>query len=258
MYAYVRRCAGEDVSGSDSELPVSQAMAAKIRERMAFRRMSRQRLADEAKISLSTLEKALNGSRSFTLATVVRLEQALGVALRPPANEGEEPAQAPDDLGAYSQASVKWLEGDYLTLRPSFGAKDSIYAYLTTIGWCAEGSRLTFQESERIDAAFSQKGVVSVPNKSGHIYLQTNEDGQMRLAILGRPLINGSMYGVLTTLLASTGTQLQPVSVPLALVPVKGDVPVFGRIDPGAPCYPQYRDHLKRATADGFARLIGI
>ena len=32
-----------------------------------------------ARISISTLEKALNGNRGFTLATIVRLEQALGV-----------------------------------------------------------------------------------------------------------------------------------------------------------------------------------
>jgi len=232
-------------------------MATKIRERMAFRRMSRQRLADEAKISLSTLEKALNGSRSFTLATIVRLEQALGITLRQ-ANESEELAQAPAHLGAYSPASVKWLEGDYLTLRPSFGAKDSVYAYLTAIGWSAEDCCLTFRESKRLDAAFAQKGDVSVPNKSGHIYLQTNDDGQMRLAILGRPVISGSMYGVLTTLLAGAGTQLQPVSVPLALVPVRGESVTFGRIDPGAPCYRQYRGHLEHAVADGFVRLIGV
>lgn len=241
-----------------SELLVSQAMAAKIRERMAFCRISRQRLADEAKISLSTLEKALNGSRSFTLATIVRLEQALGIALRTPVVEGEDLAQAPAQLGAYSPASVKWLEGDYLTLRPSFGAKDSVYAYRTTIGWSAEDCCLTFRESERLDAAFAQKGVVSVPNKSGHVYLQTNEDGQIRLAILGRPMIDGPMYGVLTTLLAGAGTQLQPVSVPLALVPLRGETATFGRIDPGAPRHRQYRGHLEHAIADGFVRFIGV
>ena len=63
-----------------SELSVesSESVALVVREELARRRLSRQWLADEAKVSLSTLEKALSGRRPFTLATVVRLEDALG------------------------------------------------------------------------------------------------------------------------------------------------------------------------------------
>jgi hypothetical protein len=96
----------------------------------------------------------------------------------------------------------------------------AIYAYRTVITWDGENHCLAFQESERQDASFSQKGVVSLPNKSGHVYLHTNDDGQMRLALLGRPTISGEMYGLLTTLQAGPGSQLVPVSVPLALVPM--------------------------------------
>ena len=233
-----------------------RVLAAKIREQLAHRRMSRQRLADDARISLSTLEKVLNGSRPFTLATIVRLEQALSTSLRSQA-EKEDAAQAPEHLGAYSPASVKWLEGDYLTLRPSFGMAGAIYAYRITIAWSGEVGCLVFSESGRVDAAYAQKGVVSVPNKSGHIYLQTSEDGQFRLAILGRPVISGEMYGVLTTLQAGSGTQLQPVSVALAMVPWKGE-PALGRIEPGAPSYDFCRKQLERVTQDGFGKLLTL
>jgi len=54
----------------------SDAVALKVREELARRRLSRQWLADEARISISTLEKALAGRRRFTLGTVVRLEDA--------------------------------------------------------------------------------------------------------------------------------------------------------------------------------------
>ena len=57
-------------------------IAAAIREELARRRISRQFLADEARISISTLEKALSGRRAFTLATTIRLEEALGIRLR--------------------------------------------------------------------------------------------------------------------------------------------------------------------------------
>ena len=60
----------------------SESVALVVREQLARRRLSRQWLADEAKVSLSTLEKALAGRRPFTLATVVRLEDALGMSLR--------------------------------------------------------------------------------------------------------------------------------------------------------------------------------
>ena len=83
---------------TDTQLTEEQSrkVAAAIREELARRRISRQHLAEQAKLSLSTLEKALGGRRPFTLATTVRIEQALGVSLRKadapaPAHGAEEP-----------------------------------------------------------------------------------------------------------------------------------------------------------------------
>ena len=235
-----------------------QAIAARVREELARRRMSRQQLAIIARVSLSTLEKALNGSRPFTLATVVRLETALDVTLRTP-EVRPAPAQAHSavDLGAYTRDAVKWLEGDYLTLRPSLEIHDAIFAYRTAIAWDVSAGCLVFRESERQDAPFTQKGVVSVPNKSGHIYLHTNDDGQFRLAILGRPLIGGEMYGLLATLQSGSGTQLVPVSAPFALIPFGTDGRNLGRITPADGAYEEYRAHLARVIEGGFARLLG-
>jgi transcriptional regulator with XRE-family HTH domain len=66
----------------DIEVEGGEAIALRVREELGRRRLSRQWLADESRVSLSTLEKALSGRRPFTLATVVRLEDALGVSLR--------------------------------------------------------------------------------------------------------------------------------------------------------------------------------
>src|SRR5881394_827548 len=79
----------------------SRQIAALIREELARRRISRQQLADQAKLSISTLEKALGGRRPFTLATTVRLEEALGVSLRKGPDNTASPANgeiAPDSL----------------------------------------------------------------------------------------------------------------------------------------------------------------
>ena len=107
------------MSTPDKQLSAEQSrqIADTIREEIARRRISRQSLAELAKLSLSTLEKVLGGRRPFTLATTVRLEQALGVSLRK-ASDAPVPAAsngngdiAPDGLGAYSRRAVAWIEG---------------------------------------------------------------------------------------------------------------------------------------------------
>lgn len=241
---------------SDEE---NRSVAAIIREELARRRITRQLLADEAKISISTLEKALAGRRRFTLATTIRLEEALGVPLRKP--DAGVPAAlhgvAPDELGYYARPAVSWIEGSYLTLRPSFGDLTAVYAYLTEIHWNDELSCLVFRESERVDAAFTQHGTVSIPNQSGHIYLVTNRHGQHRLIIVARPSISGEMHGILATLHAGRGAQLIPAASPIVLVPARNLSDLrFGRVAIGHPCHQRYRDYLARTLEEPFALFL--
>jgi transcriptional regulator with XRE-family HTH domain len=241
---------------ADLSFELSQAIAGRVREELARRRLSRQALADLAKISISTLEKALAGSRPFTLATTIRLEEALGAPLRAPPRSASQ-GLAPEALGAYSHPAVAWLEGDYVTLRPSFEDPEAVYAYRTEIAWDDTSSSLVFREASRLDAEFTQRGVVSVSHQSGHIYLVTNEQGQFRLVILGRPAIGGEMCGMLTTLQAGQGSHLTPAAAPIAFIPLRRVAdPVFGRIPAGAANYDTYRASLARVTDKGFARFF--
>jgi transcriptional regulator with XRE-family HTH domain len=248
----------------DKQLSAEQSrqVAETIREEIARRRISRQSLAEQAKLSLSTLEKVLGGRRPFTLATTVRLEQALGVSLRkaqdsPPAAVPVNGDVSPDGLGAYSRRSVEWLEGVYVTVRPSFGDKDAIYAYRTEIAWDAAVSSLVFREGEREDAAYTQFGEVAVPNQSGHIYLVTNRHGQHRLIMASLPRKTGEMYGIITTLLAGRGSLLTPIAAPIALLPIKAILsPAFGRVSPGDAGYAIYREHLRRIADEPFALFL--
>jgi transcriptional regulator with XRE-family HTH domain len=238
---------------ADLSIEVSQAIAARVREELARRRLSRQALADLAKISISTLEKALAGRRPFTLATTIRLEEALGAALRSPVR-ATPAGLAPETLGAYARPAVAWLEGEYLTLRPSFEAPGAVYAYRTEMAWDDAASCLVFREAARQDADFTQSGQVSLSNQSGHIYLVTNVQGQFRLITLGRPAIGGEMYGLLATLQAGHGSHLTPAAAPIAFIPMRrAPDPAFGRITPAAPHYDAYRTTLGRVTDKGFA-----
>lgn len=247
----------------EGELPGSEnaEIAASLREELARRRISRQALADMARISLSTLEKALSGSRPFSLATVVRIEDVLGASLRSkPASVTQSAGAllAPAHMGSYSRPAVRWIESSYLTLRPAFSEPGSIYAYLTEIFWDEAGGHLGFAESERADSTFTQTGFVSMPNLSGHTYLVTSEEGQYRFVMLGRGTRERRMYGLLSTLQAGSGSQLLPVACPIALVPLEQiESPRFGVLTPNAEDYANYRQILDHAISNDFCRWHG-
>lgn len=235
----------------------NEAVAFRLREEIARRRISRQGLAETARLSISTLEKALSGRRPFTLATIVRLEEALGSSLRDiPQADPAIPALAPPELGSYARPAVQWIEGEYLTLRASFGEDGAVYAYRTEIRWSNARGHLVFAESERQDACFEQAGFVSMPHLSGHIYLVTSEAGQYRMMMLGRATRDQRMFGLLTTLQVGHGSQLVPVSSPIAFVPLD-QVPdaQFGLVTATDALAETYREILDTALGQDFCRI---
>lgn len=239
------------------EVEGSERIVLQVREELARRRLSRQWLADQAKVSLSTLEKALSGRRPFTLTTVVRLEEALGIGLRNRSNGHESKAAgvfAPEEMGAYARPAVRWLEGEYLTLRPSFSEAGALFAYLTAIQWDEEKGYLTFSETQRVDRDYAQQGFVCFPHLSGHIYLVTAYSGQYRMALLNRPSNGGTLTGVLTTLVTGRGAELTPAGAPIALLPIGGQSePQLGVVKPGDRCYDSYRECVDGITRRGYA-----
>ncbi|MDT0636399.1 helix-turn-helix transcriptional regulator [Spectribacter hydrogenoxidans] len=259
MCGFVR---GGVMVSRDTDQIDNETVAGAVREALARRRLSRQAVAEMARVSLSTLEKALAGTRPFTLATVIRLEEALGTRLREVGNGNASspvdagPTLADDSLGAYSRQAVRWIEGAYLTLRPSFSEPDGIYSYVTTIRWIDDAGHLGYAESKRTDADFEQVGQVSMPHLSGHIYLVTNEGGQYRMMMLGRPTVQGTLYGVLSTLEVGHGSQLVPSVGPVVLMRLDRITdPEFGLIAPGKPAHRRYRAVLDEATAQDFVRI---
>lgn len=227
-----------------------------IREELARRRMSRAALANAARISLSSLEKSLAGQRPFTEQTLVRIEQALGMTLRQPEADFQV---ASDDWGNYARATVAWIEGSYLTIRPASAQPECIYTYETVISWDAGDARLKFREVGRKDEAYSQFGSVAIPHQSGHVYLVTNRHGQHRMAILAREARSAELYGLLLTLQQGRGAQLHPISMPMVLVPMQmiAEKPPYGKMEPGHPLFAGLKAKLDKTLANGFAQFLG-
>ena len=152
----------------------NKVIGAQVREELARRRLSRQHLADKAKISLSTLEKALTGTRPFTLASVVRIEEALQLQLRKHrhmSNGDMELAPDPWELAPGRLLARRRLpDAAPVVQRCPVGLR---LPHRNPLGQSA--LHLVFRESDRLDAAFKQDGAVSVPHQSGYIYLVTNK-----------------------------------------------------------------------------------
>ena len=144
-----------------------------------------------------------------------------------------------------------------MTLRPSFGEKDAIYAYRTEIAWDAAASCLVFREGERhrcgLRAVRRGRGAEPVrPHLSRH-----QPHGQHRLITVSRPTITGEMYGILTTLLAGRGSLLTPIAAPIAFLPIRNvAAPTFGRIAPSDANYAAYRKQLRRTIDEPFALFV--
>jgi hypothetical protein len=158
-------------------------------------------------------------------------------------------------MGAYARPAVQWLEGTYLTLRPSFSEEGAIFAYSTSISWDQVNGHLMFSEASRTDAEYEQKGFVSFPNLSGMMYLVTIWQGQYRMAVLNRP--SGRwLCGILVTLAAGDGAQLTPAAVPIVLLPAAAnETKTVGVIRRGDECYDEYRTCVDRVTERGYARF---
>lgn len=166
------------------------------------------------------------------------------------------PGIAPEHVGSYGRAAVRWIEADYVTLRPSFDTPGAIYAYRTSIFWDDVLGHLSFAESQRVDGTFAQQGYVAMPNLSGHTYLVTSESGQHRMIILGRATREGIMFGLLTTLQVGAGSQLVPVACPIAFVPQSQmSLSNLGLIPTEHPDHEMCNLILDRALRGDFCRL---
>ena len=159
-------------------------------------------------------------------------------------------------MGAYSRASAQWVEGHYLTLRPSFNQTGAIFSYMTHVFWDDAKGHLSFSESDRSDNWFEQHGDVSISTLSGHIYLVTNSQGQYRALTLARAAKHDGLMGILSTLAMTHGSHGVPTACPIVLMRTDQATPHLGICAPEDTCFGRYRDLLSYAVNENFVQLL--
>ena len=153
--------------------------------------------------------------------------------------------EADRNLGGYSRASVEALEGDYVCVRPAFTSADVIAAYVIVIRWDEAASCLTFEERDRVDAGHMQRGRVYIPEDRLLMSFVTAEKGALRLIMVSRPKGEEDARGLIMTLSNPGGVRFTPVSAPIVLKRIVGEIPQLGFIRPDAPEFDTYRQALR-------------
>jgi hypothetical protein len=161
-------------------------------------------------------------------------------------------SDAAQNLGGYRRENVKALEGRYLCLRPAFSVRNVIAAYVVTLHWEASESCLIFEEQGRVDARYTQRGRVYIPDGKPYMSLLTVEGGAIRLIMISRPDGGGSARGLITTLSNPGGVQFTPVSAPLVMkrLASETDTPQLGFIKSETEDYASYSRELEAVTPD--------
>jgi hypothetical protein len=163
---------------------------------------------------------------------------------------GAPRSEAPQNLGGYTHANVRELEGKYLCLRPAFSLTGVISAYLVTIRWEDAESCLIFEEQGRADATYTQRGRIYVPDGKPYMSLVTIERGAVRVIMVSRPIGPTSARGLIFTLSNPGGMQFTPVSAPIVLKPIADTTPKLGFIRADSSNYASYLQELKAVTPD--------
>ena len=238
-----------------------------IRTAMIEKKMTQAELADAADCHEKTIQNLLSGRtvRDQTLFDVCMVlgldfERVRSSWLRDDRNElvegGLEAQIAPVHMGAYARAAVDHYIGSYLTVRPSFSLPDGVMAYRTDISWDERSPSLAFEELDRPDKPYANRGRLHISAASTYVHLISSNKGATRMVVVSRPDATGHMRGLITTMHKQRAHFL-PVSAPIAYIrhqDFKGVL--LGEIAGGQAVDAGYRQVLRDTLDQGYARLI--
>jgi hypothetical protein len=226
---------------------------------MIEKKLTQAELADAADCHEKTIQNLLSGrtvrdQTLFDVCMVLGLDfDRLRGAWRGASTDA--PA-APVHMGAYTRAAVDHYIGSYLTLRPSFSVPGGVMAYRTDIAWDDGIPGLIFQERDRPDQPYANRGHLHISTSSTYVHLVSASKGAMRMVVVSRPDAAGQMLGLITTM-HKQRAHFVPVSAPIAYVLQRdfkscrlGEIPGPDAAAAG------YQRVLQDTLGQGYARLI--
>ena len=172
--------------------------------------------------------------------------------------KGETPteATAARELGGYSRSNAEELEGRYVCFRPNLSNPDIITAYVVVIRWDEKRACLVFEEQDRPDSRYTQKGLVYLPDGKPFLSLVTMDKGSVRLIMVARP-DQGLARGMIMTLANPGGTNFIPTTAPIVLRRLGEVTPQLGFVHRDSPDYELYLMQL-RSVAPDFGMFAGV
>ena len=231
-----------------------------IRTALIEKKMTQAELADAADCHEKTIQNLLSG-RAVRDQTLFDVCMVLGLdfdRLRGAWRGGSPPdaPAAPVHMGAYTRAAVDHYIGSYLTLRPSFSVPGGVMAYRTDIAWQDDIPGLIFQERDRPDQPYANRGHLHISTSSTYVHLVSASKGAMRMVVVSRPDATGQMLGLITTM-HKQRAHFVPVSAPIAYIPRQDFKECrLGEISGPEAVAAGYERVLRDTLDHGYARLI--
>jgi hypothetical protein len=234
--------------GSRSE---RKAIADAIQRHLDTSGMARKDLI-RPNLSKSSVEKLFQGD--FTDRTLNKVEGILKTTFARSASKPEHKSTALKKFGGYSFEAVESLQGDYLCIRPLFNNPTKLNVYLISVSWNDSDCLLTFEEKDRADAKYSQKGVVYIPFGTSFMNLVSNNVGSLRSILLSLPDEDGLSRGIISTLSNPKSNVLIPAAAPVVLKKIHGDArPGTGIVGVEHASYEEYHGLLAAVIADEYS-----
>ncbi len=136
--------------------------------------LSQKQLADRAKLSPSTVYRALQGD--FSDKTLKSIEKALNLQLSQEKTVSEKFSDK--EYGAYSREVYAHYEGLYKCIRPLFTKEDHVIVYYMRTYWSEEEGCFLFSE---INDNYAHSGKIFIPPNVPFLHFLTSETGSLRL-----------------------------------------------------------------------------
>ncbi len=146
----------------------------RMRDELQRQRLSQKQLADRAKLSASTVYRALRGD--FSDKTLKSIEKALNAQFSQEKIANEKFSDR--TYGAYSREVYSHYEGYYKCIRPLFTKDDQVIVYYMHTYWSEEENCFLFSE---INDSYSHSGKIFIPPNVPFLHFLTCETGSLRL-----------------------------------------------------------------------------